>query len=152
VPAIHLAGTRRFRHPAAPQFPLRTDPSRAAGRLTPPDTDRIIVNPLRSVSRRAAPWGYSSAGRALRWQRRGQGFKSPYLHHHFFSGLGVPLCIPESPRLPGLSRHSESCDSPIPMSNLERSVIPLRFSADHLKSVLGKNVVDVGTKLGYVSE
>ena len=25
-------------------------------------------------------WGYSSVGRALDWQSRGQGFKSPYLH------------------------------------------------------------------------
>lgn len=25
--------------------------------------------------------GHSSAGRALRWQRRGQGFDSPWLHH-----------------------------------------------------------------------
>ena len=26
-------------------------------------------------------WGHSSAGRALRWQRRGQGFDPPWLHH-----------------------------------------------------------------------
>lgn len=26
-------------------------------------------------------WGVSSAGRALRWQRRGQGFEPPTLHH-----------------------------------------------------------------------
>ncbi len=26
-------------------------------------------------------WGYSSAGRALRSQRRGRGFESPYLHN-----------------------------------------------------------------------
>ena len=25
-------------------------------------------------------WGHSSAGRALRWQRRGQGFDPPWLH------------------------------------------------------------------------
>lgn len=25
--------------------------------------------------------GHSSAGRALRWQRRGQGFDPPWLHH-----------------------------------------------------------------------
>ena len=25
-------------------------------------------------------WGYGSAGRALGWQPRGQGFESPYLH------------------------------------------------------------------------
>ena len=28
-------------------------------------------------------WGYSSAGRALRSQRRGRGFESPYLHHEW---------------------------------------------------------------------
>ena len=27
-------------------------------------------------------WGHSSAGRALRWQRRGQGFDPPWLHHY----------------------------------------------------------------------
>ena len=27
-----------------------------------------------------APWGFSSAGRALRSHRRGQGFESPILH------------------------------------------------------------------------
>lgn len=27
-----------------------------------------------------SPWGYSSVGRALDWQSRGQGFESPYLH------------------------------------------------------------------------
>ena len=26
-------------------------------------------------------WGFSSVGRALRWQRRGQGFEPPKLHH-----------------------------------------------------------------------
>src|SRR5262249_4392473 len=37
---------------------------------------------LRSPScRRHATWGYSSAGRALEWHSRGQGFDSPYLHH-----------------------------------------------------------------------
>ena len=25
--------------------------------------------------------GHSSAGRALRWQRRGRGFEPPWLHH-----------------------------------------------------------------------
>ena len=27
------------------------------------------------------PWGYGSVGRAMRSQRIGQGFESPYLHH-----------------------------------------------------------------------
>ena len=27
-------------------------------------------------------WGHSSAGRALRWQRRGQGFDPPWLHQN----------------------------------------------------------------------
>jgi uncharacterized protein len=31
----------------------------------------------------AALWGHSSAGRALRWQRKGQEFESPCLHHPF---------------------------------------------------------------------
>ena len=33
-------------------------------------------------------WGYSSAGRALQWHCKGQGFEPPYLHH--FSD-GVPF-------------------------------------------------------------
>ena len=30
-------------------------------------------------------WGHSSAGRALRWQRRGQGFDPPWLHQITFN-------------------------------------------------------------------
>lgn len=32
-------------------------------------------------------WGVSSAGRALRWQRRGQGFEPPTLHQSSFKPL-----------------------------------------------------------------
>src|SRR5271169_1739947 len=35
------------------------------------------------------PWGYSSAGRALDWQSRGQGFESPYLHQAIIGLSGL---------------------------------------------------------------
>ena len=37
---------------------------------------------LTKAAQRAARWGLSSAGRALHWQCRGQGFDSPRLHQY----------------------------------------------------------------------
>ncbi len=41
----------------------------------------ILPRPIGGRDRHRAPWGCSSAGRALRSHRRGQGFESPHLHH-----------------------------------------------------------------------
>ena len=38
-------------------------------------------------------WGRSSAGRALDWQSRGQGFDSPRLHHLHFTAFGKPKAV-----------------------------------------------------------
>ena len=42
--------------------------------------------------RRRGRWGHSSAGRALRWQRKGQEFESPCLHQRTPVIAGVFLC------------------------------------------------------------
>ena len=42
-----------------------------------------------------AVWGHSSAGRALRWQRRGQGFDPPWLHQIIFNFSHPHLIIQE---------------------------------------------------------
>lgn len=44
---------------------------------------------LTKAAQRAARWGLSSAGRALHWQCRGQGFDSPRLHHFSFAQFGL---------------------------------------------------------------
>lgn len=43
-------------------------------------------------SREQRPWGYSSVGRASRWQREGQEFESPCLHHFEPVFTGFFLC------------------------------------------------------------
>ncbi len=42
----------------------------------------------------AYKWGLSSAGRALRWQRRGQEFDPPRLHQHHNKQLKLIIDLP----------------------------------------------------------
>lgn len=51
--------------------------------------DKVRVNEENTFSRKAQyPWGCSSAGRALRSQRRGRGFESHHLHHGNAKAVG----------------------------------------------------------------
>ena len=42
-------------------------------------TDYAIINKTKCIQ---TFWGISSVGRALRWQRKGQGFETPMLHRN----------------------------------------------------------------------
>ena len=52
--------------------------------------DKQRLNEENTFSRKAQyPWGCSSAGRALRSQRRGRGFESHHLHHGNAKAVGL---------------------------------------------------------------
>ena len=50
-------------------------------------------------NRQAALWGYSSAGRALDWQSRGQRFDPAYLHQAKRHPNGCLFCMPQKGRI-----------------------------------------------------
>lgn len=78
----------------APFAPVAGAPTGAdSGGKFPPDTASCLRlekfaapgldRPPRFCYLFICTWGCSSAGRALEWHSRGQGFKSPQLHHRF---------------------------------------------------------------------
>ena len=61
---------------------------------------RILESSCKTVAKghfweRTTERGHSSAGRALRWQRRGQGFDPPWLHQIIFNFSHPHLIIQE---------------------------------------------------------
>lgn len=68
---------------------------------------------------RPTSWGCSSAGRALDWQSRGQGFKSPQLHQKNQKGSGTSGALFSFPRF---TRRGPCCLASMSSRTMKRSM------------------------------